>query len=180
MQPIVAFRPRNQVAFAPECRAVFSRSSSWGTAPFCRATLGSAIPRERSRWASRYDVRQLRGQTLGAEGAPPIAHVKVWVSLPLVFRGWRPHPSFDTCGRIGHLLQCGALRDNDALNDLGGESDETISDPEDLEEARDTLAELLVEALEVCLQDGSWVPGEGIVGLADRLFENPIDDRKEA
>jgi len=41
----------------------------------------------------------------------------------------------------------------------------------ELERTRQELAELLIEALETCLTDGSWIPGVGIVGLEDTLFE---------
>jgi len=41
--------------------------------------------------------------------------------------------------------------------------------PEALEAARQEMAELLIEALEECMPDGSWVPGKGIVGLEDDL-----------
>jgi hypothetical protein len=41
------------------------------------------------------------------------------------------------------------------------------------------MAELLVEAIEECLRDGSWISGKGLVGLEDSLYDVPTCDKKK-
>lgn len=51
--------------------------------------------------------------------------------------------------------------------------------PEEQDAAWQTFLELLLEAMEACLRDGSWVPGHGLRAKNDRLDFSSERDTKE-
>ena len=47
------------------------------------------------------------------------------------------------------------------------------------EAAWGVFLELVLEAMETCFRDGTWVPGKGLAGVSDSLNETLIHDKKK-